>query len=92
MRDGITQGEFEGICQDVIEQFPEVEAYRFEPSEFYFSFPSHSGESTNGGAVYFDDGGRITGRGWRYENSYETNLSRQIGERVATKIGSALYA
>ena len=92
MRDSITQREFEDICLDVLEQFPQVEAYRFEPSEFHFSFPSHSGRSTNGGAVYFDDGGRITGRGWQYENNYGTNLPGQIGERVATKIRSALYA
>lgn len=92
VRDCVTQGEFEDICLDVIEHFFPIEAYRFGPMEFNFSFPSHSGKSTHGGAVYFDDGGRITGRAWQYENTYGTNLPRQVGERLATKIRSALYA
>ncbi len=92
VRECVTQGEFESICKDVVRQFPQVGSYRFEPMEFHFSFPSHSGRGTNGGAVYFDDNGRITGRGWQYENHYGTNLPRQIGERISTKICSALYA
>ena len=45
----------------------------------------------NGGALYFNDGGWITGRNWQYENSYGSNLPIQIGEKVSTKILSALY-
>lgn len=91
VRDSISQDEFEEICLEVIEQYPRVELHHFGPMEFHFRFPSHSGRSMNGGALYFNDGGWITGRNWQYENSYGTNLPIQIGEKVSTKILSALY-
>ena len=87
----ICQQEFEAICQEVFNEFPSIARVNFRPMECHFSFRSHSGKSWNGGSVYFDDNGHITGRNWKYSNSYGTNLPITIGERISNKIMSALY-
>lgn len=91
LRDCIDQQEFERICLEVAEQFSELSNLRFFPMEFHFSFPSHSGKSQNGGSVYFDDNGRITGKNWKYRNYCNSNLPIFIGERISNRIRSSLY-
>ena len=91
-RDYIGQREFEDICREVVAEYPDVRRLSFAPMEFHFSFPSHSGKSLNGGGLYFDDDGYITGKNWKYSDAYGTNLPRIIGKRISNKIKSALYA
>lgn len=92
VRDSISQEEFEAICLDVIEEYPDVRPSRFDWAEFHFTFPSNSRKSTNGGALYFDNEGRIAGKNYQYRTSYGAHLPRVIGDRVITKIRSALYS
>lgn len=91
-RDFIDQREFENICLEVIKEFPDVFNPHFEYGEFHFAFPSHSRKSRLGGALYFDDGGYITGHRWKYSSSYDANLPHIIGKRISNKIKSARYA
>ena len=92
VRDFISQKEFERICLDVIEEYPQVKVRFFEYAVFHFSFPSNSGKSINSGYVSFDDGGRITGRRGCFYGDYGATLPQGIAERVRRKIRSALYA
>lgn len=62
MRDSVSQVEFEAICLDVLKEYPHVIPSRFDWAEFHFTFPSHSRKSANGGSLYFDGGGSITGK------------------------------
>ena len=92
VRDSVDQVEFEEICLDVMEQFSQVNLHHFGPAEFHFTFPSQSGRTTHKSAVYFDDGGIITGLNWVPGYACRANLPKQIGRKVSTKIKSALYA
>ena len=91
VRDYIDQREFEDICLRVITQYPDVFNPRFKQSEFHFTFPSHSRKSKLDGALYFDDGGYITGHHWEYSSSYNANLPIIIGKRISNKIKSSRY-
>ncbi len=89
-RPGISQEEFEEICETVISRHPDIIRHSFEePGILHVTYPSHSGKSPNGAILYFGDKGYITNDGWSCMAG--SNKGRFIGDEISRLIQIALY-